>query len=250
MSGPGCLCGVGTSVDAVCPVHGSRSAATWLQPPPDMRPEPVPRAKRKTRADAMEEKAESRKQADEGKVHPGQCPRCNAPVLFARRLGLLYVVDAIPVPYQSTWQSMVPGRFYGIFIVLRGRIKALLHSSDVAMYKAEYVHNEHVSCGRVVPRLTEPEKPPKEDSDVPPFEGMKLKTWRCWDCRELIPPERQSIVISYDGPDMAYYYCHCDQECQPVGRSTKLGKSKVKYPKINPRTMKYEEPKKGEVLPE
>jgi hypothetical protein len=196
----------------------------------------------------MEEKRETRKLADEGKVKPGQCPRCSGAVLFTRQAGLLYVVDAIPVPYHSTWQSYTPEqRVWGNFVVVRGRLKAVMHISDVRMYNAEFVHQEHVSCGRVVPRLTEMPKPEKEDSDVPPFEGQ-LKPWRCWDCRELIQPEQQAIVIQYDGPDISYYYCHCDYACKPVV-SAKLGTRKVRHPKINPRTMKYEEPKKGEVLP-
>jgi hypothetical protein len=91
-------------------------------------------------------------------------------------------------------------------------------------------------------------KPQKVDDDVPPFE-LERKAWRCWDCQELVPPERQSVVISYNGPNVSYYYCHCDQQCEPVS-TTKLGSRKVKYPKLNPRTMRYETPKKGEVLPE
>jgi hypothetical protein len=198
----------------------------------------------------MAERKERHSAAQEGVARPGACPRCGTPVLFARELGFLTVVDAIPVRYESTWQSMVPGSFYGIFCIVRGQLKALLHDSDVRRtYGVEYVHTEHVSCGRVVPRLTEMPKPQKVDNDVPPFESG-LKTWRCWDCQEIIPPERQAVVIQYNGPNVSYYYCHCDQQCQPVHNRGQLGTRKVKYPKINPRTMKYDAPKKGEVLPE
>lgn len=242
-SGPTCLCGVAGA--AGCPVH-PRPELSWLE----MAPESVRRpAQRQTKAQVMDERKERHKLAEEGKVKPGTCPKCGTPVIFARELGFLTVVDAIPVKFESTWQSMVGNeRFYGIFVVVRGTMKTLLHVSDVRMYEAEYVHAEHVSCGRVVPRIADVPKPHKEDSDVPPFEFRK--PWRCWDCRELIPVERQAVVISYDGPDVSYYYCHCDQQCQPVSSSGQLGKRKVRHPKINPRTMKYEAPKKGEVLPE
>ena len=232
---------------------GVREGPAWLQGPPEVHGgltvEPVARRKPRTRAEAFEAKREARQAAQDGKAHPGQCPRCSRPVLYSRALGILTVIDAIPVAYESTWQSKVEQSVWGLFVVVRGLIKPVMHKSDVAMYKAEYVHLEHVSCGKVTPRLTEPPKSPKEDSDVPPFDGEFRKPWRCWDCREMIQPEQQGIVIHYDGPDISYYYCHCDKACEPAV-SVALGKPKVRHPKINPRTMKYEEPKKGEVIPE
>lgn len=243
-SGPTCLCGVAGAAE--CPVH-PRPALEWLGAPV----EPVPRPKRRaTKAEVMDERKERAKLAEEDKAQPGTCPKCGTPVLFARHMGFMYVCDAIPVRYDSTWQSYVKDRYWGHFAVVRGLLKPVMHHSDVKMYGLEYVHLEHDSCGKVIPRLAEIPKPPKEDSDVPPFEDDFRKPWRCWDCREVIPPERQAVVISYNGPDISYYYCHCDQQCQPVNSTGQLGTRKVKYPKINPRTMKYEAPKKGEVLPE
>lgn len=253
-AGPSCLCGVQDSSHAgtgsrfgpgpaVCPVHGSRAAA-WLQGPPEQ--PPAPKARR-TRADAMAEKAESRKLADEGKLKPGSCSRCGLTVMFTRMQGLLYVVEAIPVHISTTWQAVLDGA--GVYLIVDNKLKPATKTAQT-YYKSEYVFLEHIKCGRVVPRLIElpkVETKSKDDGDVPPFE---LKPWRCWDCRELIQPEQQGISLSYDGPDMSYYMCHCDRDCKPVGQGAKLKQRQPRYPKLNPRTMKYEAPKKGEVLPD
>lgn len=199
-----------------------------------------------TRAEAFQAKADTAKRVNEERVQPGTCPKCSAVVLYGRYLGLLDVADAVPVAYEDAWQAVTSGA--RLYMVFNKKLKIMTGDAR-SHFGVQYVHVEHVSCGRITPKpivLPKPEK--AEDDGTIPFD-IGLKPWRCWDCQELIQPENQAIVISHDGPRSSYYMCHCDKACVPVKSASILAQRKPKHPKINKLTGKYEEPKKGEVLP-
>src|SRR4051812_43122207 len=63
----------------------------------EMKPEPVKGKRKPTKGQVFEEKAQRARQAAEEAVKAGTCPRCGVAVLYAREVGLLTVVEAVPV---------------------------------------------------------------------------------------------------------------------------------------------------------
>lgn len=227
---------------------------SWLQPPPGVVDVPAPTdsaarrpAGARSRAEVFAEKSDRARAVAEERVKPGACPKCAAPVMYSREVGLLTVVDVTPV-YPADEVDLE-----GSYIVAGTKLKRA--TFEVRQYYGpRFVYTEHTSCGRIVPTPVKVEKKSKGDdpwADAPPFDdGSKLKTWRCWNCDEVIPPERQGVVIQYDGPNYSYYHCHCDTDCVTRERNpVKVGERKKVYPKID-KFGHYAEVKKGESMPE
>lgn len=252
------------------------SQPSWLQPPPTItenferaiRSHDRPKGKpTQTKAQAFEAKAETARTAAEEKLKAGTCPQCATVVLYSRTVGLLDVVDAVPIQ-EPEWTYVAAGRTTYIVVDNR-RLKRATYDARRFWPKAP-IHAEHTACGKIVPVPVELAKTPRDyDGDVePPFdvgllaplgeltrvsdlsEQETMKSWRCFNCNEIIEPDEQAFAVTYNGPRSSYYITRCAKQCETKLYGPQTAGKKPRYPKINKLTGEYEEPKKGEVLPD
>lgn len=126
-------------------------------------------------------------------VKGGTCPRCGTAVMYARVVGLLTVVNAVPCPAEHEWWYATQG--VELYSVVARRLK-LRTAAYRAHAPSATAHPLHVGCGAAVPRpaAVTPSAAPMVPAgdDEPPFEPE-----RCSECR---------IAFQVDEPYIGYFY--------------------------------------------
>src|SRR6266550_503211 len=144
---------------------------------------------------------------DQSEVKAGTCPRCGSPVVYARVLGLLTVVNALPCRPEHEWWFVAEG--VEVYSIVARRLK-LRTAAYRAHAPAATAHPAHTGCGAAVPRPAAVEPPPsKPEAYEPPFEPE-----RCCEC--LAPLEKGEPYVGYFYSSSQWWAAHLD--CGPRNR--------------------------------
>jgi hypothetical protein len=140
--------------------------------------------------------------SDQSRAQGGSCPRCGKAVLYARIVGLLTVVEAIPCAAEHEWWYVSQG--VETYSVVAGALK-LRTAAYRAHAPSATAHPLHTGCGAAVPRpAVVPAPPVAEVSDEPPFEPE-----RCSECRIAFEVDESYVGYYYSASQWWYAHLEC-----------------------------------------